>query len=62
MWLEGPAVGLRGRKKSLVFDEFVLPTGQLRKPPSKQMELDLEFQRKVGADDVYRAAGAQQGS
>lgn len=29
----------------------MLPTGHLRKPPSKQMELDLEFQRKVGADD-----------
>ncbi|KAJ8787557.1 hypothetical protein J1605_022872 [Eschrichtius robustus] len=29
----------------------MLPTGHLRKTPSKQMELDVEFQRKAGADD-----------
>lgn len=44
--------GFAGEEEGKVgFDEFMLPVGHLRKAPSKQEELDLEFPRNIGADD-----------
>ena len=44
--------GFAGEEEGKVgFDEFMLHVGHLRKAPSKQEELDLEFPRNIGADD-----------
>jgi len=44
--------GFAGEEEGRVgFDEFMLPVGHVRKAPSKQVELDLEFPRNIGAGD-----------